>query len=381
MPYAPYFTEEHDKFRKEIRHFFETEVRPFANEWEEQGYFPRSILKRMGELGYLGLSYPKEVGGRGDDYFMSVVMAEEKARCGAGGFGMGIAVQTDMATPPILEFGTEDQIERFLIPAIRGDKLACLGITEPNHGSDVQSIETRAVRDGEEWVINGSKLYITNGPRADFITLVTRTSDDPGYKGVSLFLVEMDRPGITISKKLDKVGMRSSDTAEIIFEDVRVPAENLLGEEGKGFYHIMWELQGERIISAAGGVGGAQYSFGRAYQYLKDNYDPATPQYYAMLQTLAETATEIEAVRQLVYATAYRFWRREAPAQEISIAKLASSQLAHKVADLSIQIFGENGYDEDYGVERAWRDSRLSRIGAGTDEIMKGIIAKGLGVI
>ncbi len=382
MTYAPYFTEKHDKFREEVRYFIENEVKPFAKEWEEQGYFPRSILKRMGELGYLGLSYPEEVGGLGGDYFMSVVMAEEKARAGAGGFAMGISVQTDMATPPIMEFGTEDQIERFLKPSIRGEKLACLGITEPNHGSDVASIETRAVRDGDEWVINGSKMYITNGPRADFITLVTRTSDDPGYRGISLFLVDLDLPGVTVSKTLDKVGMRSSDTAELIFEDVRVPHENLLGEEGKGFYHIMWELQGERIISAAGAVGGAQHSLEVAYRYLNENLSSLelTEQYHAMKHLLAETAIEIEAVRQLVYATAYRFGRNEAPALEISMAKLAALQLSHQVADTTLQIYGENGFDNAYEIERGWRDSRLGRIGAGTDEIMKGIISKGLGI-
>ncbi|OUM86830.1 MAG: acyl-CoA dehydrogenase [Bacillus thermozeamaize] len=383
MPYPPYFTEEHDAFREEIRHFFATEVAPYAPQWEEQGYFPLSILRRMGELGYLGLSYPVEVGGRGGDYFMSVVMAEEKARCGAGGFGMAIAVQTDMATPPIYQFGTPEQIERFLKPAIRGEKLACLGITEPNHGSDVQSIETRAYRDGDEWVINGSKLYITNGPRADFITLVARTSDAPGYKGISLFLVELDRPGVSVAKVLDKVGMRSSDTAELVFDNVRVPHENLLGEEGKGFYQIMWELQGERVISAAGSVGSAQYAFELACSYAQGRAVAGKPliRNQVIRHMLAEMATEIEAVRQMVYATAYRFARKEATPWEISMAKLAASQLAHKVIDQTLQIHGGNGYTMDYPVERMWRDSRLPRIGAGTDEIMKEIIAKGLHII
>lgn len=383
MPYPPYFTEEHDAFREEIRHFFLTEVAPYAPQWEKQGYFPRSILRRMGELGYLGISYPKEVGGRGGDYFMSVVMAEEKARCGTGGFGMAIAVQTDMATPPILQFGTPDQIERFLKPAIRGEKLACLGITEPNHGSDVQSIETRAYRDGDEWVINGSKLYITNGPRADFILLVARTSDAPGYKGISLFLVELDRPGVIVAKVLDKVGMRSSDTAEFVFENVRVPHENLLGEEGKGFYHIMWELQGERVVSAAGSVGSAQVAYELACAYAKERTVAGRPliQNPVIQHTLVEMATEIEAVRQMVYATAYRFARKEANPWEISMAKMSAAQLAHKVIDQTLQIYGENGYLMDYPIERMWRDSRLSRIGAGTDEIMKEIIAKGLHIV
>lgn len=382
MTYAPYFTEEHETFRKEFRQFIDTEVKPFSKEWEKQGSFPRSILKRMGDLGYLGVSFPKELGGLGGDYFMNVVVAEEKSRSGAGGFSMGISVQTDMATPPIAEFGTEDQIERFLKPALRGEKLACLGITEPNHGSDVASIETRAVRDGDEWIINGSKMYITNGPSADFITLVTRTLDESGYRGISLFLVELDRPGIKLSKTLDKVGMRSSDTAELIFEYVRVPHANLLGEEGKGFYQIMWELQGERIKSAVGAVGGAQHSLELSYNYIYENLESikGTEQYHAMLHLLAETSIEIESIRQLVYTVARRFEQDEAPALEISMAKLASVQLSHKVADITLQIYGENGFDNAYEVERSWRDTRLGRIGAGTDEIMKGIISKGLGV-
>jgi len=296
---------------------------------------------------------------------------------------MAIAVQTDMATPPIYQFGTPEQIERFLKPAIRGEKLACLGITEPNHGSDVQSIETRAYRDGDEWVINGSKLYITNGPRADFITLVARTSDAPGYKGISLFLVELDRPGVSVAKVLDKVGMRSSDTAELVFDNVRVPHENLLGEEGKGFYQIMWELQGERVISAAGSVGSAQYAFELACSYAQGRAVAGKPliRNQVIRHMLAEMATEIEAVRQMVYATAYRFARKEATPWEISMAKLAASQLAHKVIDQTLQIHGGNGYTMDYPVERMWRDSRLPRIGAGTDEIMKEIIAKGLHII
>lgn len=382
MPYPPFFTEEHDRLREAVRRFVEREVAPYVDEWEEKGEFPKDILKRMGELGFLGLRYPEEVGGQGGDYFCSIVLAEELARCGAGGFPMAVAVQTEMATPPIFQFGTKEQIERFLTPAIRGEKLACLGITEPDHGSDVAGIETRAYRDGNEWVIRGRKMFITNGPRADFITLVARTSDEPGYRGISLFLVELDRPGVSVGRKLDKVGMRSSDTAELIFDDVRVPAENLLGEEGKGFYQIMWELQGERMIAAAGCVATAQYAYELALQYAKERRQFGRP--VAHFQTighlLAEMATQIEACRQFTYSVAYRFAQGEVPVKEISMAKLAAAQTACWVADRALQIFGGNGYMAEYPIERIWRDVRLNRIGAGTDEIMKEIIAKAMGL-
>ncbi|QQK81810.1 acyl-CoA dehydrogenase family protein [Salicibibacter cibi] len=378
----PYFTEEHEKMRKTIRKFVKEELRPHADEWEEAGEFPRDIFKRMGDLGFLGLYYPEEVGGQGGDYFMALVFAEEMHACGSGGVSMATAVQTDMATPPILKFGTKDQHERFLKPALKGEKMASIGISEPNHGSDVASIETRARREGDEWVINGAKTYITNGPRADFITLVTRTSDEPGYKGISLFLVESDRPGFSVSKKLDKVGMRASDTAELIFEDVRVPHENLLGVEGQGFYQIMWELQGERLISAAGAVAGAEHTYNQVLDYAKNRKQFGRPivDNQVIAHLFAEMATEIELCREMTYATAYRFQQGEVPTKEISITKLACSQMAHWVADRALQIYGGNGYMEEYPAARSWRDSRLARIGAGTDEVMKQIIAKQIGL-
>jgi alkylation response protein AidB-like acyl-CoA dehydrogenase len=382
MSYEPYFTKEHELLRKTVRSFVEKEVAPYVEEWEKAGEFPKAIIKRMGDLGFLGLRYPKEVGGQGWDYFASVVFAEEMARCGCGGFPMAVAVQTDMATPPIMQFGNDDQKERFLKPAIKGEKLAAIGITEPNHGSDVASIQTRAYREGNEWVINGSKMFITNGPRADFITLVVRTSDEPGYKGISLILVEMDRPGISISRKLNKVGMRSSDTAEIVFDHVRVPYENLLGEEGSGFKQIMWELQGERLISAAASIGIAEYAYDFAYRYAKERKQFGKPiaQFQVISHLLAEMKTEIEVCREMTYAIAYRFSRGEVPSKEISMTKLACAQMAHWVADRALQICGGNGYMMEYPIQRIWRDTRLYRIGAGTDEIMKEIIAKQMGL-
>lgn len=382
MIYEPYFTEEHEQLRKVIRNFVEKEVKPFVEEWEEAGEFPIEIIKRMGDLGFLGLRYPKELGGQGGDYFTSIVFAEELAKCGCGGFPMAVAVQTDMAIPPIAEFGNDDQKKRFFIPAVKGDKLAAIGISEPNHGSDVASIETRGRKQGNEWIINGTKMYITNGSRADFVTLVTRTSDEPGYKGLSLILVDLDSPGVSISKRLDKVGMRSSDTAEIIFDNVSVPEANLLGEEGKGFSYIMWELQGERLISAAASIGLAESAYDLAYEYAKTRkqFNHLIANFQVISHLLAEMKTEIEVCKELTYATAYRFSNGEVPSKEISMTKLAAAQMAHWVADRALQIFGGNGYMADYPIERIWRDSRLNRIGAGADEVMKEIISKQMGL-
>src|SRR4051794_14377664 len=243
------FNEEHEQLRESIRRFAQTELAPHAEEWEETT-FPDWVFRRMGELGFLGLSYPEEYGGQGGDYYSNLVLAEEIVHANSGGLTMGVAVHTDMATPPIHLFGTEEQKQRYLVPSIKGEKISCLGITEPDAGTDVAGIRTRAVRDGDEYVINGSKTYITNGHRADFIVLVTKTDPDAGYDGFTLFLVDMDAPGVTREKRLQKLGMHASDTALLAFQDVRVPASAVLGEVGKGFYHIMWELQGERLIGA-----------------------------------------------------------------------------------------------------------------------------------
>ena len=263
------FTDEHEQLRESIRRFVIKELQPHADEWE-QTTFPDSVFARMGELGFLGLDKPEQYGGQGGDYYSSLVLAEEMVHSHSGGLAMGVAVQTDMAMPPILAFGTEEQKQQWAAPAIRGEKILCLGITEPDAGSDVAAIKTRAVRDGEEYVINGSKTFITNGHRAHAIVLVTKTGTDAGYEGFTLFMVPMDLPGVTREKKLEKLGMHASDTALLAFQDVRVPASAVLGQVGKGFYHIMWELQGERLIGAAGSVAGAQHVFDRTLQYAKE---------------------------------------------------------------------------------------------------------------
>src|SRR5919205_843934 len=302
------FTEEHDQLRESIASFVVKELQPHAEEWEETT-FPNWVFERMGELGFLGLSYPEEYGGQGGDYYANIVLAEEIGAARSGGLAMGIAVHTDMATPPIFLFGTEEQKQNYLVPCIKGQKIACLGITEPDAGSDVAGIKTRAVRDGDEWVINGSKTYITNGHRADFIVLVTKTDPDAGHDGFTLFIVDMDRPGVIREKKLRKMGMHASDTALLAFQDVRVPESAVLGQIGKGFYHIMWELQGERLIGAAGSVAGAQRCFDRTLEYATERTAFGRPigRFQAIRHKFAEMATKIEAARQMTYTTAWRF--------------------------------------------------------------------------
>ena len=377
------FNDEHEQLRESIRRFVIKELQPHSEEWEETT-FPDWVFERMGELGFLGLDKPTAYGGQGGDYYSSLVLAEEIVHAHSGGLAMGLAVQTDMAMPPILAFGTEEQKQEWAAPAIAGKKILCLGITEPDAGSDVSGIKTRAVRDEAtgEYVINGSKTYITNGHRAHVIVLVTKTDPDAGYDGFTLFLVPMDAPGVIREKRLQKLGMHASDTALLAFQDVRVPESAVLGQVGKGFYHIMWELQGERLIGAAGCVAGAQNCFDRTLQYAQDRkaFGRSIGHFQVIRHKFAEMATKIETARQLVYTTAWRFQNGEYPVREISMAKLHAARVACEVADECIQIHGGAGYMKEYGVERVWRDMRLNRIGAGTDEIMLDVIGRSYGL-
>jgi alkylation response protein AidB-like acyl-CoA dehydrogenase len=377
------FTDEHEQLRESIRRFVLKELTPHADEWEETT-FPDSVFARMGELGFLGLDKPTEYGGQGGDYYSALVLAEEMAHSRSGGLAMGLAVQTDMAMPPILAFGTEEQKQQWAVPAIQGTAILSLGITEPDAGSDVAGIKTRAVRDGDEYVINGSKTYITNGHRSHVIVLVTKTDADSEREpagGFTLFLVPMDAPGVIREKRLQKLGMHASDTALLAFQDVRVPASAVLGQVGKGFYHIMWELQGERLIGAAGCVAGAQQVFDRTIEYARERkaFGRSIGNFQVIRHKFAEMATKIETARQMVYTTAWRFQNGEYPVREISMAKLYAARIAVEVADECIQIHGGAGYMKEYGIERSWRDLRLNRIGAGTDEIMLDVIGRSYG--
>jgi alkylation response protein AidB-like acyl-CoA dehydrogenase len=381
------FTDEHEDLRESMKAWVQKELYPHRMEWEETT-FPDSVFPRAGELGYIGLCFPEEYGGQGGDYFYSLVRAECMSYSGNGGLNMGMAVQTDMVLPPIHLLGTEELKRRYLEPGIKGEKIGCLGITEPGAGSDVAGIRTTARRDGDEYVINGSKTFITNGARADFIVLVTKTDPNAGHDGITLFAVDLHDsernpvPGFSVSRKLEKMGMHSSDTGELAFEDVRVPAENMLGQEGKGFYHISWELQGERLVAAAGCVASCERMFEKTLEYAKERQAFGRPigKFQAIRHKFAEMAVKIEAAKQMTYATAWRFANGEYPVREITAAKLFTSRVACEVADECVQIHGGYGYMKEYEIERAYRDVRLNRIGAGTDEIMLEVLGRSYGL-
>ena len=378
------FTDEHQQLRASIRAWVDDELVPHVPDWEEAGFFPDDVFRRAGELGFLGLSVPEEDGGQGGDYWATVVFLEEIARA-SGSIGMALSVQTDMATPPIRQFGTPEQKERWLRPALRGEVIAAVGITEPDTGSDVAAIRTRAERDGDGWVLNGQKMYITNGVRADVVTMVVRTAPAEAgnpWSGISLFLVDTSLPGFEVSSKLDKVGMRSSDTALLYLDDVRVPDDALLGVEGEGFAQIMWELQGERLAAACLAVGGASANVQRAFDYAREREAFGRPiaRFQAVKHRLVDIATDVEQVRWLVYECADRWNRGEYATTDIAMVKLAAAQMSFRVADEVMQVFGGYGYSEEFPVERAWRDARLGRIGGGTDEVQREIISRLMGV-
>ena len=375
------FTDEHEDLRASIKRFVAAELTPHIDEWEETG-FPDSVFTRLGECGFLGLDKPEEYGGQGGDFLSELILCEELYYGANGGLAMGVGVQVDMAMPPILAFGTEEQKQEWAVPAIAGEKILCLGISEPNAGSDVAAIKTRAVRDGGDWVINGTKTYITNGIRADAIVLVTKTDPDAGHDGFTLFLVPMDTPGVTRSKRLEKLGMHASDTALITFEDVRVPESAVLGEVGRGFQQIMWELQGERLSGCAGNIAAAQRAFDLTLEYVKtrETFGKPLGRHQALRHRVAEMAIKLEAGRELTYATARRMIAGEYPVREVSMTKVFTCRAANEVADECIQLHGGAGYMREYGIERLWRDIRLCRIGGGTDEIMLEVVGKSFGL-
>jgi alkylation response protein AidB-like acyl-CoA dehydrogenase len=380
-PSASIFTDVHDQLRESIRSFVDREIAPHAASWEETTY-PDAIVRRMGELGFLGLSLPEQYGGQGGDYFTNIVLAEEIARGGSGGLLMGLSVHTDMVMPPLLEFGTEEQKQRWLPAGTAGETIFALGITEPDAGSDVSAITTRAVRDGDDWVINGAKTYITNGHRAGMMLTVVKTDPDAGYDGFTTFLIPMDSPGIVLEKPLHKMGMHASDTALIALQDVRVGPEAVLGEVGRGFQQIMWELQAERAIASAGCLAYAQRAFDLTLAYALERRTFGRPlgTHQAIRHKFARMGMELEATRRLIYATAADYAAGKYNVREISMSKLKASQVAWMVADECVQIYGGAGYMSEYPVERILRDLRLYRIGAGADEIMLDVIGKSYGL-
>ena len=375
-----FFGEEHEIFRKTLRDFVAKEMTPFANEWEAKKEFPNAIFKRTGELGFLGAHYPTDVGGSGGDWWYAAVWGEELVRSNCAGVNMALAVQSDMATPIINEIGTRQQKDEFLVPALRGDKIASLGVSEPNCGSDVAAIRTTARRVGDEYVINGAKCWITNGTRAHFITLAVRTGD-AGYGGISLVLFPTDVKGFKVTRKIDKMGNHASDTAELSFEDCRIPVRNLLGEENHGFYYIMTNFQGERLIAAVKAVAGAQWALDQTIKYCQERSVFGRPilKFQVWRHTFAELQTEIEAARWLTYRAVDLFNRGQDATKEITMAKLFGGELLNKVVDRCVQAHGGFGYSDEFPISRMFRDSRLITIGGGTSEIMKEILSKRLG--
>jgi len=385
------FKEEHQIFRQQVRTFVENELAPRVDQWEEEKLFPNSVFKRAGELGILGAHYPEDVGGGGGDFWMSVVKSEELARCGSAGVTMGLLVQADMATPVINDLGSREVKDEFLAPAIRGDKIAALGVSEPGAGSDVAGLRTTARAVGDEYAINGSKTYITNGTRADFVTLMVKTDPDAGHSGISIIMCPTDVKGFSISKKLEKAGNWSSDTAELFFEDVRVPKRYLLGQEGMGFVYLMQNFQSERLVGCVSGLAGSKLALDRSVQFGRERVAFGKPlikrEYWQ--QKFVDLYTKYEAAKALTYnaCAAYnedKFINEGMISMETtrltSMAKAYVGDVTAEVMDQCLQFHGGMGYLEELWVARAWRDARLFRIGGGATEVMRYTVAKIMGL-
>jgi citronellyl-CoA dehydrogenase len=385
------FREEHDQFRNTVRQFVLKEIAPFADEWEEAEFFPNDVFKRAGELGIFGAHYPEEQGGAGGDYWFSVAKAEELPKGSCAGVSMGLLVQSDMATPVIGDLGTKEQIEEFLVPALRGEKIAALGVSEPNAGSDVAGIQTVAKRDGDDYVINGAKTYITNGCRADFVTLLAKTNPEAGAHGCSFFLVPTSTKGFSVAKKLKKIGNHASDTAELAFEDMRIPKRHLLGEENQGFMYLMQNFQTERLIACIGACAGLELALEESIAYGRDRKAFGKPiikrEYWQ--HKFVDLYAKLEAAKALSYRAvdAYNEERylQKAPVsfetvKLISMAKIFVAETGSEIMDQCLQFHGGAGYIEEYKIGRAWRDQRLLRIGGGTTETMRYYVAKLMGL-
>jgi acyl-CoA dehydrogenase len=379
----PPFTDEHELLRRAIRAFVDKEITPHVASWEDDGRIPRELWRRLGALGFLGLEFPVEYGGGGADFLASVVLGEEMARCRSGGVAFSVLVHTDMSSPWLTRYGTAEQKRTYLPGIVSGETVCALGITEPGTGSDMAALATRAVRDGGVYRLTGRKIFITNGVYGDLYFVAARTG--PGtparrHDGISMFLVERDLPGFTVSRKLDKLGMRASDTAELTFEDCPVPAENLLGIEGRGFQQLAAGLQRERIMAAVLALGGADQALEDTLRFLSERVafgEPlATRQ--ALRHRVADLATNLEAARRLVYHAASLYTAGADCVTEVSMAKLFATETANRVAYEAVQLHGGYGYMREFAVERFFRDVRLWTIASGTSEIMREIIAKRL---
>ena len=374
--YQVYFSKQHDLLRKAVRDFVNKEIKPYADEWEEAGGFPLELYKKVGDLGYTGLVYPEEYGGADGDIFENIVMIEELCRCGS--FGVMVSLGShNIALPPIVKYGTPEQKERFLRPVIAGDCIAALGITEPSGGSDVANLKTTATRDGDHYIVNGSKTFITSGYNANQLTCLVRTGGE-GAHGVSLLVINADTPGYSTSDKMKKMGWWASDTAEIYFNDCRVPIENRIGEENQGFYYQMENFQSERLIMAVHANMISELCLEESIKYAKEREAFGKPitGFQVTRHKLAEMATLVEASKEFTYRLAAQIKAGEYKVKETSMAKNFACQVADKLTFDATQIFGGYGFIRGYLVERLYRDNRIMSIGGGTREIMNEIISK-----
>jgi len=376
------FREEHEIFRQQCRRFVEKELAPHAAEWEDRRDFPNEVFRRVGEVGYHGILVPEEYGGSGGDYLMASVWCEESTRIGSGGVVAGLNMHALIVLPAVVRFGNEEQKRRFLVPAVRGEKIGALGLTEPVAGSDLANIRSVARREGDHYILNGSKTFITNGSRADFVLVLCKTNPEAGYKGFSILIVEKGMPGFIQGRPLEKLGWHAGDTAELTFENVAVPVTNRLGEEGAGFYNAMANLEWERLIMALGAVYGAQILLDKTKTYVlqREAFGRPIGKFQVNRHKMVDMATEIEAARQLNYHALRKLVNGEPCAIEVSMAKIFASRTADYVATTCLQLHGGYGYMREYEVERFFRDVRINSIGGGTSEILKEIIGRLMGL-
>ncbi len=379
----PPFGEEHEELRQTVRRFVTEEIAPHVPEWEEAREFPRELFERCGELGFLGLKFPEEYGGQGGTHLHDAVWVEELARSGAsGGVGAGLNAHASIAMPPVFNFGDEEQRRRWIVPGIRGEMVGALGITEPGAGSDVAGIRTFARRVDGGYIVNGAKTFITNGVRADFLVCACKTTEEGGHGGISFLVLEREMPGYEVTRKLEKMGWHSSDTGELSFTEVEVPAENLLGTENGGFALIMANFAWERLLMAIGAIGGMQRVIEATIAYAGEREAFGRPigSFQAIRHKVAEMAMSAEAARALTYHALRLFHEGHDCIREVTMAKLVTQRGLVEICDEALQIHGGYGYMREYGIERALRDARLGPIGGGTDEIMKEILGKQMGL-
>ena len=372
-----YFTEEHGLFRESIRNFLAKEVTPFIDEWEEKRNIPKSIYKKFGEMGYFGLMFPEKYGGMDLDFFYSVILLEEIIRPNSGGFGAAMGSHSFLALNHINAQGTEAQKEKYLVEGIKGELIGALAITEPGGGSDVASMRTTATREGDTYVLNGSKIFITNGVSSDFIVVAAKTDASAGANGISMFIVDRDTPGLSATN-IEKLGWHASDTGDIALDGVRIPASHLLGEENKGFFYIMHHFALERLVMAVGGVAAADFALEKALHYMSEReaFGRTINKFQVLRHRMAMIASETEALKVFNYDLCKRFNQGEYIVKEAAMAKLLSTELALKASDQCLQMFGGYGFTEEFPMARMYRDNRLGPIGGGSSEIMREIISK-----